>query len=132
MGDSIGCLLRRTSRGRVRRDDDLNLKSDQFGRLICEPLDPAICCSVLNKDVLAFHIAEFTRSLPEGIDHHQGHSGTSSDPVARKPIRGTFFGCCARPATGHTAAPPRVAMNSRRLMHPSQKEPQATIFRHSA
>ena len=31
-------------------------------------------------------------------------------------------GCCARAASGHAAAPPRAAMNARRLIsHPSDK-----------
>jgi hypothetical protein len=67
---SVACCAARAAG--VRRDDDVNPKSGQFGRLIYEPLDLAICCSVLNKDVLAFHIAEFMQSLPEGIDHHHG------------------------------------------------------------
>jgi hypothetical protein len=45
---------------------------------------------------------------------------------------GSFAGCCARAASGHTvaAAPPRIAMTSRRLISnmrftPSQKQPQS-------
>jgi hypothetical protein len=30
------------------------------------------------------------------------------------------FSCCVRATTGHTAAPPRAAINSRRRIHPSQ------------
>jgi hypothetical protein len=29
--------------------------------------------------------------------------------------------CCARATIGHAAAPPRAAMNARRLTHPSRK-----------
>jgi uncharacterized protein YchJ len=37
-------------------------------------------------------------------------------PEPRKPIVGTFAGCCARAASGHAAAaPPRRVMNSRRF-----------------
>src|SRR6516165_4504048 len=32
------------------------------------------------------------------------------------PIRRTRSGCCARAATGHTAAPPTIVMKSRRLI----------------
>jgi hypothetical protein len=32
----------------------------------------------------------------------------------RMPTRGTFVGCCARAASGHAAAPPSAASNSRR------------------
>ncbi len=37
----------------------------------------------------------------------------AADPVPRNPTTG-IPGCCARPATGHAAAPPRSEMNSRR------------------
>jgi hypothetical protein len=41
-------------------------------------------------------------------------------PERRKRIAG-IDGCCPAATTGHAAAPPSPAMNSRRLMHPSKK-----------
>jgi hypothetical protein len=35
---------------------------------------------------------------------------------------GSFAGFCARATTGHAAALPRAAMNSRRRIHPSRKD----------
>ncbi len=40
----------------------------------------------------------------------------AGSPVPRKAIVGSFAGCCARAARGHTAAPPRSVMNSRRCI----------------
>ena len=39
----------------------------------------------------------------------------SGEPLWRNPITG-IVGCCARAGSGHAAAPPSRAMNSRRLM----------------
>src|SRR4249920_3145095 len=44
-----------------------------------------------------------------------------ADRALRNPIRG-LSDCCARATTGNATAPPRAAMNSRRLIsHPSDK-----------
>jgi len=40
---------------------------------------------------------------------------SSSEPALRKPVY-IFTACCARAASGHTAAPPTVAKNFRRSM----------------
>jgi hypothetical protein len=42
------------------------------------------------------------------------------DPILRNPTTG-IAGCCARTANGHVAAPPSLAMNSRRRIPPSRK-----------
>src|SRR5262245_42327598 len=44
------------------------------------------------------------------------HSRSSAAPGTSTPMRRILSPCCARTASGHAAAPPRAAMNSRRLM----------------
>jgi hypothetical protein len=48
------------------------------------------------------------------------NSPASGEPVPRYPITGTA-GCCPRAATGHTAAPPSPAINSRRRISALQR-----------
>jgi len=40
----------------------------------------------------------------------------AAEPALKKPMVGSFAGCCARAASGHAAAPPRSVMNVRRFM----------------
>src|SRR5262245_47547258 len=48
----------------------------------------------------------------------------SGESLRMNPTVGIFAGCCARAASGHTAAPPSIVMNSRRLARNSiQKIP---------
>ncbi len=56
-GDRGGHLLGRARRRRIRGDDEIELETNQFARQPRGPLDPPVCGSVLNGDVLALDIA---------------------------------------------------------------------------
>ena len=72
--------------------------------------------AVFDRHVLALDIAGFLEALAERDD--DGLAVASADWELRNPITGTA-GCCARATTGHAAAPPSPAMNSRRrIRHP--------------
>src|SRR5262245_21070558 len=50
-------------------------------------------------------------------------------PPVQVPITGKVSSvACASAANGQAAAPPRIVMNSRRLMFPSDRKSQPTIF----
>jgi len=69
-GDRGGRLLYSTGRWRIRREDEVDLETGQFGRQTWEPLDLPIGRSVLNEDVLTLHIAAFAQALPESVERH--------------------------------------------------------------
>src|ERR1700738_1753829 len=95
-----------------RRDNDIDLETDELGRdlevALAAPLGPAI----LNRDGATPDPAEFAQALHK-----------SSGPLvlargrrrAQEPNGRQLRGCCPRAASGHVAAPLISVMNSRRL-----------------
>ena len=69
-GDHGGRLLGGAGRGRIRRDDEVDLETGQLGRQTRQSLDLPFRRSVLNDDVLTLQIAAFAQSLPEGVERH--------------------------------------------------------------
>jgi hypothetical protein len=65
-GDRAGGMLRRTTRLRPRRDDDIDLAVDELGRELAEPLVLALDPAVLNSDVLSLNIAVLVQGAAEG------------------------------------------------------------------
>jgi hypothetical protein len=65
--------------------------------------------TILDRNVLALDIAGFLQTLAE----RNGGNLSSTGWVLSNPITG-IAACCARAATGHAAALPIPAMNSRR------------------
>ncbi len=49
-------------------NNDVNLEADQLGREVGEPLGPPLGISALDRDVLAFDVAELAKSLLECLD----------------------------------------------------------------
>jgi hypothetical protein len=57
-GDRCRCLLGRTGCRRSPRHNDVNLETDQIHREVRELFGPSLGPSVLNRDVLALHVAQ--------------------------------------------------------------------------
>ena len=66
--DRAGRLLGCRRSGRAPGNDDVHLQANEFGGERRQPLRPALCEPVLDRDVLAFHIAQLAQSLPEGLE----------------------------------------------------------------
>ena len=47
------------------RDNDVNLQPDQLGRKRMEPIGVPFRGSILNDDVLPFHVTQLAQALPE-------------------------------------------------------------------
>ena len=74
--------------------------------------------------VLIFRVTKLAQPchqerLRRGTSSHRGlrEGATGQDTYSRYSVT-----CCARATNGHAAAPPSPAMNSRRRIHPSQKD----------
>jgi hypothetical protein len=49
-----------------------------------------------------------------GVDRASYGCDAAAEPALKKPMVGSFAGCCARAASGHaTVGPPSSALNSR-------------------
>src|SRR6516164_6539858 len=66
--NSGGCLPGGKGGRRIRREDQVNLETNQLRCEIWEPLDPRVRASVLDGDVSTLRIAELTQPLPEGVE----------------------------------------------------------------
>src|SRR5215469_10155080 len=67
-GNGIGRLLGGKSAWRARRHDDIRLDANQLGRQICEAIVVPLRPSILDGDVLALDVAEFTELLTECVE----------------------------------------------------------------
>jgi putative ABC transport system substrate-binding protein len=65
-----------------------------------------------------YSVSEFTRSGSRRPDRNPAmlRAADAAESGERMPMSGRTGCCCARAASGHTAAPPRSVMNSRRPM----------------
>ena len=103
--DDRNCRGRRLGRQRVQRCCRRQSRSPDG-----EPARPpapavdriAFCPAILDRDVLAFDVAQFAQALAKRRD--MSRTCPQRCPPLRKPITG-IAGCCARAASGH--APPR-------------------------
>jgi len=73
--NSGGCLPGGKGGRRIRREDEVNLETNQLRCEIWEPLDPRVRASVLDGDVSTLRIAELTQPLPEGVELHSRLGG---------------------------------------------------------
>jgi hypothetical protein len=114
IGGSCRCdLFCRSDRG-SRRENDIDLESDELGRDLGKAFGAPLRPANLDCDVSALGPAEFAQSLHKAAVHGPQVEGVA---VPRNPMVCSFAGCCARAASGHaTAAPPSSVMNSRRLI----------------
>ncbi len=89
---------------------DINLETHQLGGKLREPIELPLRISVLGGDVLSFYVATLAQSQPNCL----GTGGVTSriDPD-RYPIRGTFFGCCARAGKGRAKS---IEQKARRVI----------------
>lgn len=69
----------------------------------------------LDRQVLAFAVAEVAHALQEGIGKHIVAGRNRARARVRKPMRQTLPAGCAFARCGHAATPPMRKMNSRRL-----------------
>lgn len=99
--DRSGRLLCSPRHGRIRRD--------QFARQPGEPLDPPVCGSVLNGDVLALGIAPLAQSFRE-----RRRGVTASREIQGNPSAPNLSATPSPPA-----APPRRAARREMLVDPS-------------
>jgi hypothetical protein len=60
---------------RIRREDEVNLETNQIRCESCEPLDSRVRASVLDGDVSILRIAKLTQPLPEGVELHSRLGG---------------------------------------------------------
>src|SRR5262249_44251442 len=67
-GDGIGRSLGGKSTWRARRHDDIRLEANQLGCQICEAIVVPLRPSILDGDVLALNMAEFTELLTECVE----------------------------------------------------------------
>ena len=119
-GRSFG---RERSRRAAGRGDDGHTTADQVSHQRRQAIVLALQPVVLDRHVLALDVAGFAKAFAE-----RGHivrAEASADPALTNPITG-IAGCCARAASGHAAAPPSPAMNSRRFIRsPRRRWPTA-------
>jgi hypothetical protein len=73
------------------------------------------CSSAQEKWLITFRPSTYPVSLRPRRNSTKRQTSDCWDPLLRKPITG-MVGCCARAASGHAAAPPTAASNSRRPM----------------
>ena len=96
-----------------RRPRNYNLASNQIGGQCWQSFVLATGEAILDRYVLTLNVSRLPLA-PVGT----GRRGNSSAPhvsLLSHPITG-IAACCARAATGHAAAPPTSATNSRRPM----------------
>jgi hypothetical protein len=74
-GDRLGCALGSKGPGRTRGHDDIHLETDELRREVWERLGLAVRITVLDHDVLTFHVAEVAQPLPERLDDMWGGGG---------------------------------------------------------
>ena len=89
-------------------------------KLVIAKLRPAVPRSRLHR-----HAGGFRRRVRRNRQPARQERSTipSGDLTSRKPITGTF-GCCARAASGHAAAPPMSVINSRRFNFAITRSPR--------
>ena len=89
------------------------LRPDEFFRESLHRLNVGSGPARVDPDVAALRPPELLEFLPERRDDRPCFRGVLGKVA---PMRRTRWSCCARAASGHVAAaPPRSAMNSRRL-----------------
>jgi hypothetical protein len=109
-GDAFGG----DGRWRNRSNNDVHLG---FRQLSGEPIKPIIVLvgkSVHQFDVLALCIAKIVQPFAQSTEEYRFFLFIARVPQNADPW--DFPDCCARAASGHTAAPPRAAMNARRFI----------------
>ena len=63
---TFACFAAR-ARAFPENQDQLDLEARQLGEEVREPLSPALRGSILDDDVLAFHVTEFAQPSPECV-----------------------------------------------------------------
>src|SRR5262245_16508642 len=106
-GRRLGC----NCRWGVMRSDHCYLTPDQIGCEVWQSIGLGLRPAILDRHVLALGITGFTNALPECAVTRYARSAGSE--TLRNPMVGSFPACCARAVSGHVAAPPSSAMNSR-------------------
>ena len=94
-----------------RRGDDGDPTADQVGRQFRQAIVVIVRPAVFDRHVAALDVAGFAQALAEC--RHAICGRRRPTRRSRNPITG-IAGCCARAASGHAAALPSPAMNSRR------------------
>src|SRR5262249_41964869 len=73
--NSGSCLPGGKGGRRIRREDDVNLETNQLRCESWKPLDSPVRTSVLDGDVSILRIAKLTQPLPEGVELHSRLGG---------------------------------------------------------
>ena len=101
-------------------------QADQLLRERSHPIDVSAAPPKVHPHVAAVGPTQARKRLSERGELKLRH-GIVFVAARSTPMRRMRFGCCARAASGQTAAPPRNLMNSRRLM-PSMASSEADLI----
>ncbi len=80
-GDRAGRLLGCLRSGRAPGNDDVYLQANELGGERRQPLGPALCEPVLDRDILTVHIAQLAQPLPEGLGEMRAIGGRAGREV---------------------------------------------------
>src|SRR5262245_34680369 len=117
-GRCCGHRLGSQSRGRAAgRSDHRRVAMNQIGSKRRQTVEMALRPAVFDPHVSALDEAGFMKPVSLRPRRNMSRKCPSWPPATllRNPSTG-IAGCCAGPASGHTAAPPKSAMKLRRLM----------------